>query len=261
MNNSDLGRAQAFLLRRRYAETKSSRRNVSKEEREIATMLRDADPQMRALLEEIFDGQGLLLKSFREFDVAGIPAGATVFILARKPDSNPPFFGTDRLVARVKQVSHKLSDADAKVWFTQLWFILLDLLYTRKSRSPNEMQEWVDTALTRAVFINTVKDYLNGQVRKIDPSTLKTTVVYDTLTSSSIKEGTIAQMCNAFLDLMIDAGLLEEIAADVYRQSLLFAFEMKLNYDRQLAPLLPSAAPFDSASAVLIEEETNGRDN
>lgn len=260
MNNSDLGRAQAFLLRHRYAETKSSRRNVSKEEREIATMLRDADPQMRALLEEIFDGQGLLLKSFREFDVTGIPAGATAFILARKPDSTPPFFGTDRLVARMRQVGHfKPSDSDAKIWFTQLWFILLDLLYTRKNRSPNEMQEWVDTALTRTVFIDTVKNYLNDQVRKIDPATLKTTAVYDTLTS--VKEGTVAQLCNAFLDLMADAGLLEEIEADVYRQSLLFAFEMKLNHDRQLSPLLPSAKPFDSASAVLIEEDTNGCDN
>ena len=94
-------------------------------------MLRDADASMRTLLEEIFDGQGLALKSFNEFEAAGIPLGATVFVLARKPDFNPPFFGTEKLIARLRQVSRAIaSDAEAKIWFTQLWFILLDLLYT-----------------------------------------------------------------------------------------------------------------------------------
>lgn len=265
MNNSDLGRVQAFLLKHRYAETKSARRNISKDEREIAALLREADPSMRALLEEILDGQGLLLQSFRELDVAGIPFGATAFVLARKPDSNPPFLGTEQLVARMKQIGrYNCSDAQAKIWFTQLWFILLDLLYTRKNRSPNSMQEWVNTAFSRAVFIEAVKNYLNDQVRKIDPGTLQTRAVYDTLTSPSVKEGTVTQLCNAFLELMEGASLLEEIEEDVYRQSLLFAFEMKLNYDRQLAPLLPSESAFGSASAVLIEEfqgETNGQDH
>ena len=99
--------------------------------------MRDADPQMRALLEEILDGQGVVLQSFREFDVAGIPVGATAFVLARKPDSNPPFFGTERLISRMKQIGkYRASDTDVKIWFTQLWIFLLDLLYTNKNLSP-----------------------------------------------------------------------------------------------------------------------------
>jgi len=256
VNNSDLGRVQAYLLRHRHAETKPGRRNISKEEREVATMLRDADSSMRTLLEEIFDGQGLELKSFNEFEAAGIQVGATVFVLARKPDFNPPFFGTEKLIARMRQVRSGIDkDSEAKIWFTQLWFILLDLLYTRKNRGPNALQDWVETSFVKDVFVDAVKEYINDHVRKIDPSTLKTDAVYKALTSQ--KEGTVTQLCNAFLELMRDAGLIDEMGQDSYRQTLLFAYEMKMNYDRQLAKLLPSTDPFSSASMLLVVDTEN----
>jgi len=257
MNNSDMGRVHAYLLRHRFIETKSSRRNVSREEREIATLLRDADFAMRNQFEEILDGQGLELVTFTSFDVKGITSGATVFMLARKPDSAPPFWGTERLVSRMLQVRGINNDAEARIWFTQLWFLLLDLLYTRKNRSPNAMQDWVDTTFVKEVFIDAVKDYLNDQVRKIDPATLEVDRVYKTLTG--LKEGAIAQVCNAFLELMVDAGLAEEVSKDAYRQSLLFAYEMKTHFDRQLAQLLPAQDPFAAATQILVErteEET-----
>jgi len=256
VNNSDLGRVQAYMLKHRYVETKSGRRNISKEEREVATMLRDADSSMRTLLEEIFEGQGLELKSFNEFEAAGIQVGATVFVLARKPEFNPPFFGTEKLIARMKQVRGGIEkDSEAKIWFTQLWFILLDLIYTRKNRGPNSLQNWVETTFTKDVFIDAVKEYINDHVLKIDPSLLKTDAVYKAL--SGQKEGTVTQLCNAFLELMVDAGLIDEIRQDGYRQTLLFAYEMKMNYDRQLAKLLPSNDPFSSASTLLVVDAEN----
>lgn len=260
MNNSDMGRVHAYLLRHRFIETKSGRRNVSRDEREIATLLRDADFAMRRQFEEILDGQGLQLVAFTSFDVKGIASGATVFMLARKPDSAPPFWGTERLVSRMLQVRGINNDAEAKTWFTQLWFVLLDLLYTRKNRSPNAMQDWVDTTFTKEVFIDAVKDYLNDQVRKIDPGTLEVDQVYKTLTS--LKTGAEAQVCNAFLELMLDAGLIEEVNKDAYRQSLLFAYEMKTNFDRQLAHLLPSLDQLAAATEILVErteEETEAK--
>jgi hypothetical protein len=117
----------------------------------------------------------------------------------------------------------------------------------------------VDTAFNRAVFTEAVKNYINDSVLKVDRNTLRTTTIYDALTSA--KEGTITQLCTAFLEIMEEAALLERLQEDVYRQSLLFAFEMKMNYDRQLVPLLPALSPFDSASTILIEEveeSTNG---
>lgn len=260
MNNSDMGRVQAYLLRHRIIETKSSRRTVSREEREVAALLLNADYAIRRQFEEILDGQGLQLVSLTSFDAKGIASGATVFMLARKPDSALPFWGTERLVNRMQLVRGINTDAEAKTWFTQLWFVLLDLLYTRKNRSPNAMQDWVDTIFSKEVLIDAVRDYLNDQVRKIDPATLEVDLIYRTLTS--LKEGGVAQACNAFLELMVDAGLVEEVGKDVFRQSLLFAYEMKSNFDRQLAPLLPSQNPLAAATEILIEhmeEETEDK--
>ena len=108
----------------------------------------------------------------------------------------------------------------------------------------------METSFAKDIFIDAVKEYINDDIRKIDPSTLKTDAVYKALTST--KEGTVRQLCNAFLELMADAGLLDIVGQDSYRQTLLFAYEMKVNYDRQLAILMPSDNPFSSASTLLV---------
>lgn len=261
MNNSDMGRVHAYLLRHRLIETKSSRRTISREEREMAALLLNADFAVRKQFEEFLDGQGLLLISLTSFDAKGIASGATVFMLARKTDSSPPFWGSERLVTRMQQVRGINTDADAKIWFTQLWFVLLDLIYTRKNRSPNAMQDWVDTTFTKEVLIHAVRDYLNDQVRKIDPASLEVDMVYKTLTN--LKEGAVVQACNAFLELMVDASLLEEIGKDkdMFRQSLLFAYEMKSNFDRQLSPLLPAQNLLVAATEILIEHTEEEMEN
>lgn len=264
MNNTDLGRVYAYLLRNRIVESKSMRRNVSHEERDMAIMLRDADAHMRALLDEFLDGQGLMLKSFSD-DVKGLPVGAVSFVLARKPDTDAPFFGTERMIARMQQAGgSSITERDAKIWFVHIWFILMDILYTRRGCSPGELQDWVEKSFTKAVLVDAMRDYLNEEVRKIDPATLATPIIHTSLTS--FKEGTVAQFCNNFLELMMDARLIESIGSDLYRPTLLFAFEVKLNYDRQLEPYLTTTAPFDGATAVLtrevtMEEGSNGRNH
>lgn len=250
MNNTDLGRVQAYLMRYRMAATQSMRRGVSREEREIATMLRAADPAMIQLLCEILDGQGYVLASMTDLDVKGVPAGGTVFMLARKPDSDAPCFGTERMIARLRSIKSVDTDTAAKTWFVQLWFILLDLIYTRRNRSPNSLQEWVDTGFKKTLFVDCVKEYINDHVRKIDINTLQTDAIYTILTTP--KEAGFTQICNAFLELMCEAALLEQIEPEVYRQTLLFAYEIKLNFDRQLAPIFSMNDPLDAASSVLI---------
>lgn len=253
MNNTDLGRVQAHLMRYRIAATHATRRNITREEREVAGLLRSADPSMIQLLGEILDGQGYALVSMTDLDVKGVPAGGTVFILARKPDAESPCFGTDRMLARLKAIRNVESDTAAKTWFVQLWFILLDLMYTRRNRSPNSLQEWVDTGFKKTLFVDSVKEYINDHVRKIDMATLKSEAIYTVLTTP--KEAGFTLICNAFLELMCEAALLEQIEPDVYRQTLLSAYEIKLNFDRQLAPILTMNDPLAAASSVLITEK------
>lgn len=253
MNNHDLGRVHAYLLRHRYVETKSNRRNISKDEREVATLLRDADPEIKVLLREILNGQGLELVQFGEFDVTGIPSGATVFIIARLPDTIPSLFGTDTLDARMRQVRGIQSDTAAKIWFVQLWFIHLDLIYSRRNRGPHEMQDYVGAVFTRDTLIDATRDYINDQVRKTNQSALEDDTVYRTLTS--LKDGSVADAVNAFLELLVNAGLLEKNSDDTYRQTLLSAYEMKANYDRQLSSLMPAGDISESATNLLIHDE------
>jgi hypothetical protein len=253
LNNTDLGRVQAYLMRHRIISTHALRRNLSKEEREIATLLRDCDPSMRELLEEIFEGHGFTLESMNDLDANAIPTGATVFLLARLPDFNSPCYGVDRLISKMRQVRGIDSDADAKIWFVQLWFILLDLLYTRRDRHPNSFQDWVETAFRKTVCFDCVKEYINEHVLKIDRTTLKTDQIYAALKGP--KEATFTQLCNAFIEAMVNASLLEELESKTtYRQTLLFAYEVKINFDRQLATVMLPAAPFEAATAVLVSE-------
>jgi hypothetical protein len=89
-----------------------------------------------------------------------------------------------------------------------------------------------------------LKDHINGHVRRLNPVELSSSDVYDILTG---EKGTdIARYTKRFLDLMSEAGLLDERGDGVYRQSLLSAVEMKENFDRTLSPLMLEAAAEDS---------------
>jgi hypothetical protein len=252
MNNNELGRVQSYLLRHRYIETKSIKRNISREENEAATLLRDADAPMRNLLSEIFDGQGLLLQQFSYTEVPGIPIGATVFALLRKPDSAPPFFGMEKLLTRMRRGSIK-TDTEAKIWFVQIWFVHLDLIYTSKNRAPSEMLKYVDAIFTRDVLVEAVRTFVNDHVCKLDPAGISNDAVYKTLMDT--KEGTIKLAVIGFLELLTEAGLLSTTDDEIYRQTLLSAAEMKNNYDRQLAPLMPTSEVIQASRTLLIQEE------
>lgn len=252
LNNNELGRVQAYLLRHRYIETKSSKRKVSREENELATLLRDADGSMRNLLSEILDGQGLILLQYIDTEVPGMPLGATVFVLVRKPDSAPPFFGLEKLLSRMKRGSIK-TDTEAKIWFVQIWFVHLDLICTRKNRAPSEMLKYVDAIFKQDVLVDTVRLYINDHVCKLDSSIISNDIVYKTLADAT--EAKIKMAVVGFLELLTEAGLLYTSDEDVYRQTLLSAAEMKINYDRQLAPLMPSTDVISASRSLLIQEE------
>jgi hypothetical protein len=250
MRIQEVGRIQGYLIRHRQIGTKSERGGVDKEEREIAISLRDAGPETKALLRQLFEGQGLVLHEFGESDVKGT-GGGTVFVLARSPESKAPFFGYEQLISNMKQNND--TQADAKTWFVHIWFVLLDLFYTSRQRGPSEMQGYVDTTFTTDVLVQSVRKYLYDHVRKIDRQSILDTSAYETLLSEKKKR--LERYCSSFLELMLDARLIERRGVDTYRQSLLSAYEMKLNFDRQLALLLPSATPIDAAHALLITPE------
>lgn len=245
MTPYDMGRISAFLLKHRKIEDRSDKRGLQREEKDLAVILREASIENTRDLEELMSGQGFSLITLNSFDVPGIGHGARLYLLARHADSLCPLLDTGRLAERMESAGGRATAA--KIWFTQIWLIHLDLLYTQRDRGPYERHKWLDATFTKKMLEQSVREHINGFVRRLNPTELASSDVYEVLTSE--KGADIARYTKRFLDLMCEGGMLDERSDGVYRQSLLSAVEIKENFDRTLAPLMvassdqPEAAP------------------
>lgn len=257
MTPYDIGKISAFLLTHRRIEERSQRRNIQKEERELAEILRDAEVDEMRLLEEMMNGYGFELTTLTAFDVKGIPPGARVYILIRLTNTICPLLDTSKIIEAMGTGSTKTSVS--KIWFTQIWLIHLDLMYSAKGRGPQERNEWLESNFTKEQLIEAVRSHINCFVRKLNADIAETSEVYSVLTAE--KGADVPRLVQRFLTLMTEAGMLEELAQNSYRQSLLAAVEMKANYDRVLAPLMIQAEPrppvFAEVAQPLLTTPTN----
>lgn len=236
MTPYDIGRISAFLIKYRKIEDRPDKRGLQRDERDFALILREASIDSLRDLEDVMSGQGFTFLTLTPSDVQGIGQGARVYIASRRSDVACPLLDMSRMVERMDSVSGR--STAAKIWFTQLWLLHLDLLYTQRKRGPHERHDWLNAAFTREMLEQSLRDHVNGYVRRLHPQEIVSSEVYETL---SAEKGTdISRYAKRFLDLMCDAGLLTERSAGVYRQTLLSAVEMKENYDRVLAPLVVS---------------------
>lgn len=136
----------------------------------------------------------------------------------------------------------------AKIWFTQIWLIHLDLLYTQRDRGPHERHKWLDASFTRDMLEQSVREHINGFIRRLNPTELVSSEVYEVLTSE--KGVDITRYTKRFLDLMCEGGMLDERGNGVYRQSLLSAVEIKENFDRTLAPLMVMSSDLSTQAPI-----------
>jgi hypothetical protein len=124
----------------------------------------------------------------------------------------------------------------AKIWFTQIWLLHLDLIYTQLDRSPLERGRWINASFTREMLQDALSTHINDHVRKLNAVELANSEVYEVLCA---EKGTdVSRYVRRFLEIMCEGGLLEERAEGAFRQTLLSAVEMKENFDRSLAPLM-----------------------
>lgn len=239
MTPYDMGKISAFLLSHRRIEERSQRRPIQRVERDLAEILRDAGVDEMRILEEMMTGHGFELVTLTAFDVKGISPGARAYMLVRLTNAVCPLLDTFKVVEAMGTGSTRITVA--KIWFTQIWLLHLDLIYSGKGRGPQERNEWLESNFTKEQLIEAVRSHINGFVRKLNPDVAGASEVYSVLSSEKGQE--VPRYVQRFLTLMVDAGMLEEIAQDNYRQSLLAAVEMKANYDRVLAPLIIESEP------------------
>lgn len=246
MTPYDMGRVSSFLIKHRKIEDKPDKKGQQREEKDLAAVLREASIENMRDLEELMSGQGFSLITLSNFDVPGIGHGARVYLLARRADSICPLLNTGRLAERMDSASGRATAA--KIWFTQIWLIHLDLLYTQRDRGPHERHNWLDAIFTRDILEQSVREHINGFVRRLNPAELACSDVYEVLTSE--KGADIARYTKRFLDLMCEGGMLDERSDGVYRQSLLSAVEIKENFDRTLAPLMIVSSDLSAPAAL-----------
>lgn len=254
MTPYEMGRISSFLIKHRKLEDRADKRGLQREEKDLALVLREASIENIRDLEELMSGQGFSLITLNSFDVPGIGHGSRVYLLARRADSLCPLLDPGRLAERMDPSNGRATAA--KIWFTQIWLIHLDLLYTQRDRGPHERHKWLDASFTRDMLEQSVREHINGHVRRLNPAELASSEVYEVLTSE--KGADIARYTKRFLDLMCEGGMLDERSDGVYRQSLLSAVEIKENFDRTLAPLMvvgsdsPAAPQLATVSHTLL---------
>ena len=252
MTPSEHGQVMAFLLKHRRLETFSTRKKSKVDERALGLLLRDSAPEDRAELAGVLRGMGFDLVEFTSLSTQGIPPGGHVFVLVRRFDDSGDLLGErwieDRMALRNNSV------AERRIWFTQFWFVLFDLLYTRRDRTPTEVSRYVETTFTKPDLSQSMREYINELVRKLGHDALKDDTVYSCLISES---GTLVeQYAERFLSLMTDGALLDRLGEDKYRQSLVSAAEMRSNYLQGLEPLMQSLMkagnPLEESPGLLV---------
>lgn len=246
------GQVMAFLLKYRRLETFSTRKKSKADERALALLLRDSAPEDRAELAGALRGMGFDLVEFTSLSTQGIQPGGHVFVLIRRFDDSGDLLGErwieDRMALRNNSV------AERRIWFTQFWFVLFDLLYTRRDRTPSEVSRYVETTFTKPDLSQAMREYINELVRKLGHDAVKDDAVYSCLISES---GTLVdQYAERFLSLMADGALLDRLGEDKYRQSLVSAAEMRSNYLQGLEPLMQALMkagnPLEEAPGLLV---------
>lgn len=250
-----MGQILAQILRTRKLDTFSARRKGKGDDRALAVALRDASLDERSELEALLRGFGFDLAHCTDFNTEGVPPGGHLFLAVRRLDESRELF-SERWIDEAMQLRND-SVTERRIWFTQLWFVLFSLFYTRRDRVTTEVSRYVETNFTKADLAGAMRDYINDMVRKIGQESLADDAVYRCLTSESGMQ--IEQYTERFLGLMVSGGLLDSIGENRYRQSLLSATEIKLNAVQGLEPWLMKAAasvnPLELGRELLVRDE------
>ena len=247
MNRIEMGRVQAFLLQHRRMET-IPRGKGRVDERELARLLNDADLEARTELEGLLQGFGFDLVALDDFQTQGLANGGKVFLLPRRLDQVSALFSERWIDERMQLKNETITTR--RIWFTQLWFVLLALFYTHRNRVATEVTRYVETTFTRADLVQAMHEYINDMVRKLGQDALKGDVVYNCLISESGAQ--VDKYAGRFIELMVDGAQVDDLGADRYRQSLLGALEMKNNHLQGLEPWIQATGPLEAGRELLV---------
>jgi len=262
MELEDMGLVYQYLLKHRTIEYKPQGRRSSDGEPEVANVLRASSLDDFDRFQRFLRPQGLKIVEFDDH-MRGISAAGRAWILARDNETVPAaIFSTDRLYREMRIRDGESREALA-VWFLHIWLIYLSLIYTRPGRGISEVSGYLDATFSREVLTEAVEEHVE-HVRNTCPGESAEGRIVSILTTEKGQD--INRRVLAFLHLMKDAGLVQEVSTGEYQQTLLGAYEISEHYDRTLRSpvdhILQGIVNITAPQTVLDqeEEEMNGTD-
>lgn len=239
MDLNDMGQLHAFLLRYRSIENRPRNRNLRSGEGELANILIASGSEGLDQINQLLVGQGLELIEFTDTDMPGIVTGGRVWVLARSPEATPPpFFSIEQVMNRMKMRDD--SREVAAVWYLHIWLMQLALLYSVKGRAVSAVSGYLDSAFEEEALVRAVHEHIE-RVRRAGTATIEQGGAEQRVVQILGDErGTdVARRVRAFLELMLDAGLLGRAENGIYEQTLLGAVELGQGFNRSLQHILP----------------------
>lgn len=170
---SELGIVYHFLLKNRVAESKpSGKRRSKKGEAEVVHILKSWDFDDIENFEEFLNAQGLSLHVSTDQDYTGIPTGGKSWMLKRLTSGE----GADFLSFDQTLNSISLKDNESKevssTWFLHVWLIYLYLIYTKNSRSPDQIYMYEDAFFNEVELVDALHEHIEVvRSQKIDDKT------------------------------------------------------------------------------------------
>lgn len=230
MELEEMGKVFQYLLKHRAVEYRPQGRRSNEGEPDVANLLRASSLDDLDRFQRFLRPQGLRLVEFDDH-MRGISPAGRAWVLARDLDSRPAaFFSTERLY-REMRIREGESRESLAIWFLHIWLIYLSLIYTRPGRGVSEVSGYLDATFSRDVLTAAVEEHIE-HVRNSnfsDGAETRIVAILDTEKGQDINRRVLA-----FLSLMKDAGLIQEVSAGEYQQTLLGAYEISENYNRTL---------------------------
>lgn len=234
MELEEMGVAFNFLAKYRFVEMKPDGRRFRPDEKEIALMLyrnRNSLDEFNAFL----SGMGFELIE-RDDATNGVARGTRVWFMART-DEQPinSFFTSENIFSELK-IKDKDNRESVGLWYLHIWLIFLSLSYTRIGRSVSEVGSYVEAIFSKAKLQETVHEHIEKlRNLELDESDKEALRVVSILTDEQGQD--INRRVNAFIQIAVNSGLLEDKGKDEYQQSLLCAYELDAHYGRSLQPI------------------------
>lgn len=241
MNMNEMGEVYAYLLKHRIVETSpQERRRRSSQtgllsERDVSSILKEADEEQLQQLRSFLAGQGLQLAVYDSADYPGIAPGAQIYLLLRNPEAELPAMFTQQQLLQKLRIRNDSQETTA-VWFIHIWMLMLGLLYTRKNRALSDVSLYQDAVFSQEELTDSLRNHLETLRRTSQSDQAQPRQIAILMKEKG--EDTPRRVRN-FIDALVDAQHLTEKGKGIFQQTLLGALEVEqsgLNHLRHLIP-------------------------